>query len=134
MRIEAHEVVVPAHPGAINSAALDRPLHKLERDGSPAWSRQFDEVPKLLLVMEWDDGTVGYGECYRDHDWRVVAEMSRALLGVERRSIALQDLPLARCRERDGFECALYDSVAKAHGLRVVDLLGGPVRDRVKVG
>lgn len=133
-RIEANEVVVPARDGAINSAALDRPLHKLEREGNPAWTRQFDAVPKLILVMRWDDGTVGYGECYRDHDWRIVSDMSHALLGVEHRSLSLQDLPLEKCRERDGFECAIYDSVAKAHGLRIVDLLGGPVRDRVKVG
>ncbi|HEX7040972.1 MAG TPA: mandelate racemase/muconate lactonizing enzyme family protein [Trueperaceae bacterium] len=133
-RIVADEVVVPARPGTVNSAGLDRPLHKLASRGRAAWTRQFDEVPKLLLTVQWDDGTVGYGECYRDHDWATVEAVARSLLGRSADELTLQALPIGRCREYDGFECAVWDSVAKAHGLRVVDLLGGPVRDAVRVG
>ncbi|HZJ09799.1 MAG TPA: mandelate racemase/muconate lactonizing enzyme family protein [Trueperaceae bacterium] len=133
-RIVADEVVVPAHPGTINSDGMERPLHKLGTKGRPAWTRQFDEIPKLLLSMHWDDGTVGYGECYRDHDWSTVEAVANSLLGTRAEELTLQALPIPRCREYDGFECAVWDSVAKAHGLRVVDLLGGPVRERVKIG
>ncbi|MEX2542891.1 MAG: enolase C-terminal domain-like protein [Trueperaceae bacterium] len=134
VRIEATEVIVPARSGTINSPDLNRPLHKLASHGQPAWTRQFDELPKLLLTMRWDDGTVGYGECYRDHDWRTVATVAESLLGKAEEELTLQALPIGRCREYDGFECAIWDSVAKHHGLRVVDLLGGAVRERVRVG
>jgi muconate cycloisomerase len=133
-RIEATEVIVPARAGTINSPGLHRPLHKLESGGQPAWTRQFDELPKLLLTMHWDDGAVGYGECYRDHDWRTVAAIAESLLGASEGDLTLQALPIGRCREHDGFECAIWDAVAKRHGLRVVDLLGGAVRERIKVG
>lgn len=137
MKIEAivaTEVVVPSLPGTINSPALDRPLHKLDAGARPARTQQFDELPKLLLSVHWDNGVVGLGECYRDHDWDRVAAIARALLGVALSDLRLQALPIARCREHDGFECALWDSFAKRHQLRLVDLLGGPVRDAVMVG
>lgn len=133
-RITATEVVVPARPGTINSASLTRPLHKLPVAGDPAWSKQFDEIPKCLLQIEFDDGRVGTGELYRDHDWRTVAGIARSLLGLELSSICRQQLPIAWCREHDGFECALWDAYARSLGVRLVDLLGGPVRERVKVG
>jgi muconate cycloisomerase len=133
-RIVASEVLVPARAGTINSPSLNRPLHKLAAKGKPAWTRQFDDIPKLLLAIHWSDGVVGYGECYRDHDWQTVQGIADSLLGVQECELTLQALPIGRCREYDGFECAVWDSVAKRHGLRVVDLLGGAVRERVKVG
>ena len=81
VRIRATEVIVPAKPGTINSASLDRPLHKLDSGGQKAWTRQFDEFPKLLLQLELDNGIVGLGECYRDHDWRIIGDIVRTLLG-----------------------------------------------------
>jgi muconate cycloisomerase len=134
VRITATEVIVPARAGAINSPGLHRPLHKLASPGHAAWTRQFDELPKLLLTLHWSDGTIGYGECYRDHDWRTVSAIAESLLGVSEQELTLQALPIGRCREYDGFECAVWDSVAKRHGLRVVDLLGGAVRDQIRVG
>ena len=133
-RIEATEVIVPAHPGTINSPGLDRPLHKIASKGRAAWSRQFDEVPKLILRIHWSDGLVGLGECYRDHDWSVVDAIAEGLIGCRMEELVLQALPIATSREYDGFECALWDSYAKAHGMPLVDLLGGPVRSRVLVG
>ena len=132
--IEATEVVVPAHPGSINSPGLERPLHKIASKGHAAWSRQFDEVPKLILRVHWTDGLVGLGECYRDHDWDRVDAIAGRLVGLEMDELVLQRLPIPRCREHDGFECALWDSYAKARGMPLVDLLGGPVRPRVLVG
>lgn len=133
-RITATEVIVPANPGVINSESLHRPLHKLPTAGSPSWQRQFDELPKLLLQMELDNGIVALGECYRDHDWNTIRTIANSLLGQSLLDLNRQQLPIALCREYDGFECAIWDGYAKSHGIRVVDLLGGPVRNEVHVG
>lgn len=133
-RIIATELRVPARAGTINSPSLDRPLHKLPQAGRPGWSMQFDELPKLILRLELGDGTLGLGECYRDHDWPTVAGIAEGLLGRDVRELTLQSLPIAWCREHDGFELAIWDAFAKAHALRLVDLLGGPVRTQVPVG
>ena len=133
-RITATEVVVPSNPGSVNGAGLDKPLHKLPSGGKKAWSRQFDDFPKVILRMDLSDGTQGLGELYRDHDWEVVEALSDYLIGTDIRSLTLQDLPFAKCREYDGFEVAVWDSYAKAHGMRVVDLLGGAVREDVEIG
>ncbi len=132
-RITATEVVVPAREGAINSATLHRPLHKISNKGREAWTVQFDALPKLMLQLEWDEGIIGLGECYRDHDWETVEAISTSLLGRELDAFTLQALPISWCREYDGFECAIWDSTAKAHGLPLATLLGGAVQERVLV-
>jgi muconate cycloisomerase len=133
-KITATEVIVPARPGSVNSPALDRPLHKLPVAGEPAWSKQFDEIPKCVLELELESGIVGLGELYRDHDWRSVEGIARSLLGAPLDALPRQALPIAWCREYDGFECAIWDAYAKTVGVRMVDLLGGPVRERVPIG
>ncbi|WP_331769166.1 mandelate racemase/muconate lactonizing enzyme family protein (plasmid) [Embleya sp. NBC_00888] len=133
-RITVHEVIVRAHHGAIETPGLDKPLHKLPHLGSSAWSIQFDEVPKAVLELECDDGTIGLGEFYRGHDWPTVEAIATELLGRDLRRLNRQALPFAKLREYDGFEVAIWDAYARAHQLRVVDLLGGPVRSRVPVG
>jgi muconate cycloisomerase len=133
-RIVATEVVVPARPGAINSPGVDQPLHKLPVAGQASWTVQFDALPKCILELHFDDGTVGLGELYRDHDWRVVERVSRRLVGARLSDLPRQQLPIAHCREYDGFECALWDAFAKQHGLPLVDLLGGQLRQQIRVG
>ena len=133
-KITATEVVVPARAGAVNSAALERPLHKLGAKGRAAWTQQFDALPKLVLQLTWEGGLIGLGELYRDHDWDAVETIAASLLGKELDSLTLQALPIGLCREYDGFECAIWDSLAKAHGLPLVKLLGGAVQERVLVG
>lgn len=128
------EVVVRGKPGSINSPQLDKPLHKLSIGGQEGWSRQFDEVEKLILEMTLDNGVVGIGEFYRGHDWPVVRSIAGMLVGRSLDTLPLQALPIARCREYDGFECAIWDAFARSFHLRVVDLLGGAVQDRIKVG
>ncbi len=132
-KLHFDEVIVPCHAGAINSDSLAKPLHKLPVNGSPAWSVQFDTLPKLFLTLTLSDGSVGYGEFYRDHNWTTVKHMSELLLGNNIHELILQNLPLARCREYDGFECAIWDAFAKTKGLRIVDLIGGALRDKVKI-
>ena len=133
-KFEFYEVIVPAHAGAIASKSIVKPLHKLPVGAKPGWSVQFDQLPKIIIRMECADGTVGWGECYRGHDWRVVEQITNILLGQELKDLTLQKLPFNFSREYDGFECAIYDAYAKVHGLRVVDLLGGAVRSAVKIG
>ena len=129
-----YEVIVPAHAGVIESKNIHKPLHKLPVGIKSGWSMQFDELPKLLLKMELDSGIIGWGELYRDHNWTVVEGIINSLLGRDIRQLCLQKLPFSFCREYDGFECAIWDAYAKAHNLRLVDLLGGAVRDKIKIG
>ena len=132
--LEFSELIVPAKPGVINSAGLDKPLHMLPVGAQSGWSVQFDQLPKLVLKMTLANGVVGIGEFYRGHDWSVVEDIARALLGVDLFGLCLQDLPLPLNREHDGFECAIWDAFAKSHRLPLYQLLGGKVRERVKVG
>lgn len=133
-RFEFDEVVVPTHPGAIDSDATRKPLHMLPVGGRKSWSVQFDELPKLILRLTLSNGVVGLGEFYRDHDYQRVKQVSEALLGADIHELTLQELPIPLCREYDGFECAIWDAYAKTLGIPLYALLGGKVRDRVKVG
>jgi len=132
--ISAFEVIVPAHAGVINSEGLDKPLHKLAVGAKGGWSVQFDQVPKLIIKLTLDNGVVGWGELYRAHNWQMVDDIAQLLIGLDVKDMSLQKLPFAFCREYDGFECAIYDAYARSIGVRVVDLIGGPIKDKVKVG
>ncbi|MEZ4825520.1 MAG: mandelate racemase/muconate lactonizing enzyme family protein [Bacteroidia bacterium] len=133
-QITCYEVVVPAIPERIESKGITKPLHKLPVGAKAGWSVQFDQLPKIILRMEIDNGVIGWGELYRSHSWDMVEDIARLLIGQDLRSLSLQQLLFTYCREYDGFECAIWDAFAKCHNLRVVDLLGGPVRDKVRVG
>lgn len=128
------EVVVPAHAGVINSASLDKPLHMLPVGGKASWSVQFDTLPKFIVRMTLSNGAVGIGEFYRDCVWSVIKTIAEGLIGVDLNTLSLQKLPLPLSREYDGFECAIWDGFAKSFGLPLHALLGGKLRDAVKVG
>lgn len=132
--LKFHEVIVPCHENAINSVNLNKPLHRQSVRGKKEWGIQFDELHKLLVEVKLSTGEVGIGEFYRDHHWDRVKGMANALIGQDINKLSLQDLPIGKSREYYGFECALYDTYAKHKKMRVVDLIGGPVRDKVKVG
>ncbi len=132
--ITCYEVKVPARPGAVASESINKPLHMLPVGAKAAWEVQFDQLSKIILKLELDSGIIGWGELYRDHDWGQVEAIARVLLGMSLKDLTLQNLPFTFCREYDGFECAIWDAYAKSHDLRVVDLLGGPVRQKVRVG
>lgn len=134
VQISCHEVIVPTNPGVINSAGMDKPLHKLPVGAKSGWSMQFDQLPKLIVKLELKSGVIGWGELYRGHDWKMVDAIAESLIGTNLTDLTLQSLPFTFCREYDGFECAIWDAYAKYHSMRVVDLLGGPVRTKVKVG
>jgi muconate cycloisomerase len=133
-RIVATEVVVPARAGTINSVGIDQPLHKLPVAGQTSWTVQFDALPKCILELHLSDGIIGLGEFYRDHDWRIVESVAHRLIGMQLAELPRQKLPIAHCREYDGFECAIWDAFAKLHNVPLVDLLGGPVQKQICVG
>ena len=133
-RIQIDEVVVRARPDSVNSAEMDKPLHMLPHEGRPSWSVQFDEIPKLIIRMETEDGLVGIGEFYRGVSNHAVTDIAKGLLGSDAASWNLQSLPLPAGRLYDGFETAILDCVGKARNLSICELLGGRYRDRVSCG
>ncbi len=132
--IRFDEVIVPTHPGVINSSGLDKPLHMLPVKGKPDWSTQFDALSKVVMRMELAGGVIGLGEFYRGHSWDLLEDVAEKLVGQKIGDLPRQDLPIALCREFDGFECAIWDAAAKLLGVPLHQLLGGAVRKTVKVG
>ena len=139
--ILAHEVIVPGRRGAVDSPALGR--------FADAW----DEKPIVILEFCMSDGIVALGEVGRGHTISDIAPWLMQLIGLELRGLDLGVLPVTF---RNGyqwglltshppalydspspvtyaFEMALYDWVGKSLGCRMVDVLGGAVRERVPV-
>ena len=133
-RILLDEVVVRARPDSVNSPELDHPLHMLPFGGSAAWSVQFDEIPKLIIRVETDDGAVGIGEFYRGVSVHAVLEIAQGLPGVDPAALNLQSLPFPAGRLYDGFETAILDLIGRQRGISFSDLLGGRYRELVSCG
>ncbi len=129
------EVKVPAKEGAINTKGIYKPLHMLpvSSKAGASWSQQFDELPKLIVKMKLEDGSFGLGEFYRDHNWQVIENVAKSLIGLDIFSLNLNKLPIGLYREYDGFECAIWDAYAKCLGISLTQLLGGAMRDKVKI-
>ena len=99
------------------------------------------------VKVETDEGVTGWGEC---SDTRVphavcgaVRDLSAILVGQDPRAYEARFIDMARtmrsgsggiaARAIAGIECALVDIKARALGMSVVELLGGPTRDRVRL-
>ncbi len=123
-----------ARPDSVNSPELNHPLHMLPHGGRGAWSIQFDEIPKLIIRLETDEGITGLGECYRGVPLHAVRDIGTALLGTDLTTINLQNLPLPAGRLYDGFECAILDAMGKYRNLPLSEILGGRYRDQVYCG
>ncbi len=101
----------------------------------------------LFLKIETDDGTVGWGEPIVEGRAATVAaavdELSDYLIGRDPRRV--EDLWQAMYRGGfyrggpvmmsaiAGIDQALWDIKGKHHGVSVAELLGGPVRDTIRV-
>ena len=133
-KINLYEVIVPAKKGTIESLEINKPLHKLSVGADEGWSIQFDKLSKILISIELSNGIVGWGECYRGNLMSEVKEIATKFIGIDIEKIIRQKLPIPYTRVYDGFECAIWDSFARLKNIRVVDLLGGEVREKVKVG
>lgn len=111
----------------------------------------FETVPMtgrmLLLKMFTDEGLIGYGEPMNYEHWRVVAQavedISEYLLGKDPlqiedhwqtiyRSSYSRSMPVI-VGALSGIEMAMWDVMGKVYGKPVWKLLGGSVRDRIRV-
>jgi len=100
----------------------------------------------LFVAVETDEGITGYGECLGDKA-AVVAEAVRSyehhLLGEDPRRITHHWQSMYRgafwrggptlCAAISGLEMCLWDILGKSLGAPVWQLLGGAVRDRIRV-
>ena len=82
-RIQLDSVKVPARPDSINSPEFDKPLHMLAYGGKTEWSLQFDEIPKWIIQLTLDDGTVGLGESYRGLPADTMKSFAETLVGLD---------------------------------------------------
>lgn len=103
--------------------------------------------PWTFVRVETDDGLVGWGECSDARSTRAVAgsiqDFTPQLIGRDPRAIERLYLDVFRPRMNNlggvlahaiaGVELALWDLKAKAFGVPVYELFGGPVRDRVRM-
>lgn len=110
----------------------------------PGWRKNW-----IFVEIETDDGLVGWGECYSqsDRDQAVLAqvtELGRYLTGRDPqlirhfRHIVFNDYVGRRGSMEvfsalSGIEAALWDILGKSCGQPVHALLGGRVRDRIRV-
>src|SRR5690349_449215 len=103
--------------------------------------------PWIFVRVETDDGLVGWGEC---SDGRMpygvaasVKDYASVLIGQDPRQverlywdmfwISRQNLGGVAHKAIAGIELALWDIKARALGVSVCELFGGPVRDRLRV-
>lgn len=112
-----------------------------------SYMQRVDDRPRLLVKIETDEGISGWGEAYNHGpDWAlppILDYMFNYLIGEDPRRVEFLVLKLnQQCRFPPGalglaaisvIDHALWDIAGKAAGLPVYMLLGGNVRDRVKV-
>jgi L-alanine-DL-glutamate epimerase-like enolase superfamily enzyme len=99
------------------------------------------------VKVETDEGITGWGEC---SDTRIphavagaVRDLETGLVGKDPRAYEARFWDMVRntrsspggiaARAMAGIECALVDITARALGISVVQLLGGPTRDRIRL-
>ncbi len=103
--------------------------------------------PWLFMKVTTDEGITGYGEC---SDTRTpmgivgaVEDLKPVLIGSDPRAYEMRFWDMYRVMRQSpgglgakaiaGIECALVDIKAKALGISVVELFGGPTRDSVRL-
>jgi L-alanine-DL-glutamate epimerase-like enolase superfamily enzyme len=103
--------------------------------------------PWTFVRIETDDGLVGWGECSDNRNPLGIAgcvrDVEHLLLGQDARPIELRYWDLLRHARQNlggvshkaiaGIELALWDIKAKALGVPVYELFGGPLRDRIRL-
>lgn len=103
--------------------------------------------PWIFVKVETDQGLTGYGECSEGRNPNAVAgaieDFKPLLIGQDPRPYEMRLLDLIRGSRQSpggiaakaiaGIELALIDIKAKALGISVVELFGGPTRDWVRL-
>lgn len=103
--------------------------------------------PWTFVKVETDEGVTGYGEC-SDHKSvhsipGVIEDLKPILVGTDPRAFEMRFWDMVRATRQSpggyaakaiaGIELALVDIKAKALGISVVELFGGPTRENVRV-
>ncbi|MDT1060941.1 galactarate dehydratase [Paracoccus sp. CPCC 101403] len=103
--------------------------------------------PRVIVALDTDDGLTGWGECYNHGPDLALPPLLDYLYGFiagqdPTRVEYLYNLMIQQCRfppgalglaAISGLDHCLWDLAAKAAGVPVYKMLGGAVRDRVKV-
>lgn len=103
--------------------------------------------PWTFVKIETDEGIIGYGECSDNRNTYATAgcvkDLEPLLIGRDPRPIEMINADLYRRTRQSlggivqkaiaGIDCALWDIKAKALGVPVYELLGGPTRDKVRL-
>ena len=103
--------------------------------------------PWTFVKVETDDGFVGYGECSDSRSPHgvvgTIEDLKPLLLGQDPRAFEMRFWDMLRGTRQSpggiaakaiaGIECALIDIKARALGISVVELFGGPLRDSVRL-
>jgi galactonate dehydratase len=103
--------------------------------------------PWTFVKIQTDNGLTGYGECSDNRTPRAIAgcveDLKSLLLGQDPRPIERVYWDLYRATRQSpggiaakamaGIDCALWDIKAKALGVPVYELFGGPTRDQVRL-
>ena len=103
--------------------------------------------PWIFVKVQSDDGITGYGECSDSKNpYGVVGtieDLKPILIGEDPRAYEMRFWDMIRSTRQSpggiaakaiaGIECALIDIKAKAIGISVVELFGGPTREAVRL-
>ena len=103
--------------------------------------------PWTFVKVETDEGVTGYGECSDGRNPNgvvgTIKDFTPLLVGRDPRPYEMRFWDMIRGSRQSpggiaakaiaGIECALVDIKAKALGISVVELFGGPTRDDVRV-
>lgn len=103
--------------------------------------------PWTFVKVETDEGVTGYGECSDGRNPNgvvgTIKDFTPLLIGRDPRPYEMRFWDMIRGSRQSpggiaakaiaGIECALVDIKAKALGISIVELFGGPTRDDVRV-
>ena len=103
--------------------------------------------PWIFVKVETDEGIIGYGECSDGRNPNgvtgTIKDLTPLLIGRDPRAYEMRFWDMIRGSRQSpggiaakaiaGIELALVDIKAKALGISVVELFGGPTRDEVRV-
>ena len=103
--------------------------------------------PWTFVKIETDEGVTGYGECSDGSSPHgvvgTIEDLKTRLIGADPRAYEMRFWDMLRATRQSpggiaakaiaGIDCALIDIKAKALGISVVELFGGPTRGSVRV-
>ena len=103
--------------------------------------------PWIFVKMLTNEGITGYGECSDGRSPQgvkgTIEDLKPLLIGQDPRAYEMRFWDMLRGTRQSpggiaakaiaGLECALIDIKAKALGISVAELFGGPMRDQIRV-